>query len=319
MLTRRLGRSNLQSSAIGLGCWTIGGPFTFVDHPAGWGEVNDDESIQAIHLALELGINFFDTAAAYGCGHSERILAQALAGRRKEVIIATKFGHVMDEARLLVTTDNNVPERVRSDCEASLNRLNTDYIDLFQLHAGALDFERALETRNILEELAKEGKIRWYGWSTDDPERARLFAQGKHCATVQYVLNLANDAPLMLAVCEEYDLASLNRGPLGRGLLTGKFSPETTFAPSDIRSRWNLQEGEQKRQLAQMESAREVLSQGGRTLAQAALVWCLTRSPRTIPIPGFRNADQVRENAQAVELGLLSEEQMAQLEKMFGR
>ena len=254
---------------------------------------------------LELGINFFDTAAAYGCGHSERILAKALGNRRKDVVIATKFGHILDEAKRFVTTDDNVPDRVRTDCEASLRRLNTDYIDLFQLHAGALDFERALETRQLLEELVEEGKIRWYGWSTDDPERARLFAQGEHCAAVQHVLNMANDAPLMLAVCEKFDLASLNRGPLGRGLLTGKFKPDTQFSSSDIRSRWNLHEGDQRRQLVQMEAAREVLSQGGRTLAQAALAWCLTRSPRTIPIPGFRNASQVRENAQAARFGFV--------------
>lgn len=317
--TRRLGRSNLQVSAIGLGCWTIGGPFHFVDHQAGWGEVVDLESIEAIQLALELGVNFFDTAAVYGCGHSEEILGKALAKRRQDVIIATKFGHVMDVEQRRATTDPKVASRVRSDCEASLRRLNIDTIDLFQLHAGDLKLDEASRVRDILEVLVEEGKIRWYGWSTDDPERARFFAQGEHCTAIQHVLNLAHDAPEMLAVCEQYDLASLNRTPLGRGILTGKVQADTRFPASDIRSLWNLQEGGLAEQLRQVAAAREVLTQQGHTLAQAALAWCLRRSSRTIPIPGFRNADQVRENVQTLKLGMLSQQQMDQLDMLFGR
>ena len=129
MFLRRLGRSNLEVSAMGLGCWAMGGLWTFNDEPAGWGGVEDAESIRAIHCALDAGINFFDTAANYGCGHSEQILGQAVVGRRGKVILATKFGYVIDEDNRVVTrNDKDLVKRIRSDCEGSLRRLQSDYI-----------------------------------------------------------------------------------------------------------------------------------------------------------------------------------------------
>src|SRR5512137_2390843 len=118
MFKRRLGRSNLEVSAMGLGCWAIGGPWTIDGEPAGWGQVDDAESIRAVHYALDAGINFFDTAANYGCGHSERILGQAVARRRDRVILATKFGYIIDEERRVVTRTEDVIPRVRQECEA---------------------------------------------------------------------------------------------------------------------------------------------------------------------------------------------------------
>jgi aryl-alcohol dehydrogenase-like predicted oxidoreductase len=130
MFTRTLGRSNIEVSALGLGCWAIGGPWSWSDGRAmGWGQVDDAESARAIHKALDLGVSFFDTAANYGAGHSERILGQALAGRRDRVVIATKFGHVVDEETRVVHDDDVLLENIRQDCENSLRRLGTDYID----------------------------------------------------------------------------------------------------------------------------------------------------------------------------------------------
>src|SRR6266545_7512649 len=164
MFQRDLGtRTGVQVSALGLGCWAIGGPFTFNGQPAGWGEVDDDESVRAIRHALELGITLFDTADVYGCGHSERVLGRALAGRRDEVVISTKFGLRFDEATRTGAGADVSPEYVRRACEASLRRLGTDRIDLYQLHGGADDRAGAAGVVEVLEALVAEGKVRFYG------------------------------------------------------------------------------------------------------------------------------------------------------------
>lgn len=317
--TRHLGRSGIEVSAMGLGCWAIGGPWTFVDHAAGWGQVDDDESIRAIHCALDLGIKFFDTAANYGCGHSERILGKAIAGRRDKVVLATKFGYAVDEEKRIVTLSDDVAGQIRQDCEASLRRLNTDYIDLYQFHVGDYDPAQAAKVRDRLEELVVEGKIRWYGWSTDNPEGARVFAQGRHCTAIQHILNVARDAPEILAICDEFDQASVNRTPLGGGVLLGKFTPDTTFPEDDVRHAWNLREGWGADRLRQIDAAREILTSNGRTLAQAALAWIWARSDRTIPIPGFKTVAQVKENVKATEFGPFTSEQAKQIDALFGR
>jgi aryl-alcohol dehydrogenase-like predicted oxidoreductase len=162
-LTRSLGRSGIEVSAVGLGCWAIGGPFFRDGGPVGWGEVDDAESTRAIHRALDLGATFFDTSNVYGAGHSERVLGRALAGRRDEVAIATKFGNVFDESTRHITGADASPEGIRRACEASLRRLGTDRIDLYQLHLGDYDPVAAVEVRETLEELVDEGSIRAYG------------------------------------------------------------------------------------------------------------------------------------------------------------
>ena len=164
MFTRKLGQSNIEVSALGLGCWAIGGPWTVNgQHPAGWGEVDDAESIQAIHYAVDYGVTFFDTAANYGAGHSERILGRALADRRDQVIIATKFGYRVDEAAKDIThygdpRAGNVASHIRQDCENSLRRLDTDIIDLYQFHVGYYQPEKVGPILDVLENLVAEGK-----------------------------------------------------------------------------------------------------------------------------------------------------------------
>jgi len=220
--SRKLGRSGIEVSPMGLGCWAIGGLWQWLGGPGGRGEVDDNESIRAIYAALDCGINFFDTAANYGSGHSERILGQALAGRRQQAVIATKFGFVVDETGKKVSRfehDTGVIKDARASCEASLRRLDTDYIDLFQLHVWDYPAGPAAELREVLEGLVREGKIRAYGWSTDSPELAQVFVEGEHCAAIQHDLNVILDAPEMLTLCERRDLASVNRSPLARGAL----------------------------------------------------------------------------------------------------
>ncbi len=236
MYTRTLGRSGLEVSALGLGTWAIGGPFLNEHgHPVGWSHVDDGESVRAIHRGLDLGITFWDTANVYGTGHSEKLLGLALAGRRDRLVLATKFGRTFQEGSGRVSGDDASPDAIRRACEDSLRRLNTDWIDLYQLHLGDLDLESAALVRDTLEALVSEGKIRWYGWSTDDPARAAFFADGEHCTAVQFQCNLFERNDAMLALCRERDLAGVIRGPLGKGLLTGKFTADSVLPDDDVR------------------------------------------------------------------------------------
>jgi aryl-alcohol dehydrogenase-like predicted oxidoreductase len=317
MFTRTLGRSAIEVSALGLGCWAIGGPFYRNGNPVGWGEVDDAESLRALQRALDLGVTFFDTSDVYGCGHSERILGQALQGRRQQVVIATKFGNIFDAESRTITGASGESAHIRRACTESLARLQTDYIDLYQFHVGDYDLALADDVRATLEDLVAEGKIRSYGWSTDSPERAVHFAEGPHCSAIQQRLNLFEGNQEVLAICERQNLASVNRGPLAMGLLTGKFDKSSQMPANDVRHAWNFQEGEQARRLEKLAQIREVLTSDGRTLAQAALGWIWAHSPATVPIPGFKTVAQVEENAGALDWGPLGEAQMAEINRLM--
>ncbi len=179
MLKRTLGRSGIEVNALGIGCWAVGGPWHEAGNgqPFGWGVIDDQESIAAIQCALDNGISFIDTSDNYGAGHSERIIGQALQGRRGNAVIATKFGYVTNEKMKEASGVNASRAYIKQACEASLRRLKTDYIDLYQFHLGDYPEHLALEVMDVLEELATEGKIRYFGWSTDLPDRAEIFAQ----------------------------------------------------------------------------------------------------------------------------------------------
>lgn len=322
MLTRTLGKSELEVSAMGLGCWAIGGPWTWDQpgqdpFPAGWGQIDDAESIHAIHAGLDAGITFFDTAANYGAGHSEQILGEALQGRRQDVVIATKFGHIIDEdAKTVYGDDSQILDNVRRDVENSLRRLQTDYIDIYQLHEAQYDPELALELRDVLEALVAEGKIRWYGWSTDLVDRARLFAPGEHCTSIQFRLNALADNEEMRALCAQFSLAGINKDPLNKGILTGKFTPESTFPDDDIRSGVSFQEERMRRRLNTVEALRDVFTSGGRTMAQGALAYIWGLDERMVPIPGFKTVTQVEQNAAAMTFGPLSPEEVRQVQEI---
>lgn len=328
--TRRLGRSGIEVSAMGLGCWAIGGPWLFNGAPGGWSQVDDAESLRALQRALDLGITFFDTAANYGAGHSERLLGQALRGRRDDVVVATKFGYAVDEAAKVVNSlapqeeASDVAGHLRASLEESLRRLGTDYVDVYLLHVWGLAVDRALEARELLERFVAEGKIRTYGWSTDRPDAIAAFSTGAHCSVVEQQLSVLDGSAEVLALCEQLDLASLNRGPLGMGLLTGKFAAESRFAGDDVRrhAQWHpgFKDGQPTREwLEKLAAIREVLTSGGRTLAQGALAWLWARSPRTIPIPGFKTVAQVEENCGALRHGPLGGSQLAEIERLLGR
>jgi len=303
-----------------MGCWAIGGPWTWKKpgqepFPAGWGKINDDESIRAIHAGLDAGINFFDTAANYGAGHSEVVLGQALKGQRDQVVIATKFGHIVNEEGKFVYADSDlILENVALDVENSLRRLQTDYIDIYQLHEGGYDPDLAIELRDVLEDLVQSGKIRWYGWSTDLVDRAAVFAVGPHCTSIQFRLNAIFDDPEMRKLIANHNLAGINKDPLNKGILTGKYSTESHFPDDDIRSRADFGDERLTQRFKTIDALRDVLCSDGRTMAQGALAYIWALDDRMVPIPGFKTVQQVEDNAGAMAFGPLSNDQVAQVQ-----
>lgn len=325
-MKRKLGRSGIEVSALGMGCWAIGGPFWDGDTPLGWGEVDDEESIRAVQTALDRGVTFFDTANVYGAGHSERVLGRALSGRRPQVVIATKFNAVFDEDTRQVTGSDATPDGIIRACEDSLRRLGTDCIDLYQFHDNHYPPEKAGPVMETLERLVDAGKIRFYGWSTDFPDRAEVFARGEHCTSIQLQLNVLDDNPEVIDICEKNSLAAINRGPLAMGLLTGKYTGTTRPADNDVRGsrspEWMkyFSGGTPSPEwLTKRDSVREILTSGGRTVAQGALAWLWARSSQTIPIPGFRTVNQVEENTGAMEYGPLTSDQMREIDEILDR
>lgn len=305
-------------SALGFGCWAIGGPFSDTEgKPLGWGEVADEESIAALRRAMELGVTFFDTADVYGAGHSERVLGRALAGHRDEVVIASKWGNVFDEdTKVLTGTDHSV-EHMHKAIRATLTRLGTDHLDLYQLHIGP-SITEAEPLADAAETLIDQGLILGYGWSTDDPDRAAAWAGRPGYVAVQHELSVLHDAPELVALCERHGLASINRTPLAMGLL-GRRDHTRPATGADIRTsapewlRFFTDGVPTQEWSTRVDALREILTSDGRTLAQGALAWLWARGDRTIPIPGFRNVHQAEDNAGALTHGPLNPDQMTEI------
>lgn len=315
MELRRMGRSGIKIGPLGLGTARMAG--------LGWREDivpqevssrNKRDAIRAIHAAVDLGVTLFDTAENYGHGLSESILGEALLGRHKGVVVVTKFG------------EDPVPDQedpwsldassIKLKCEASLRRLRLDCIDLYLLHRRDYPLERAPALMEVLEDLVNAGKIRYYGWSTDDVKRARFFADGEHCTAIEHRLNVFNDNPSMLELCQAQDQASLNRVPLLMGVLSGHWSPETKLEKDDPRKQW-FEHAEFQKLLACAQQIEPFLTVDGRSYVQGALGWIWARSPLTIPLPGFRDMEQLKELAQAQEFGPLSKNAMRAIEELL--
>jgi aryl-alcohol dehydrogenase-like predicted oxidoreductase len=331
MTNRTLGRSGIGVSALGFGCWAIGGEwFSSEGQPWGWGAVDDEESVRALRRGIELGITFFDTADCYGTGHSERVLGRAVAGQRDGVVIASKWGNTFEDgSRRSDLVPDLTPAYARRALTDTLRRLGTDYLDLYQLHVNQAPPEEAAVLRETCEAFVREGLIRAYGWSTDDPARARLFAEGPHCATVQVNANVFEDAPEMFALAAEVPLAAIIRGPLAMGVLTGKYSAAAGTGPAiaagDIRSappEWLrfFRDGRLAPEwAARFDAVRDILTGGGRTPAQGALAWLWARSPHAVPIPGIRTVAQAEENAGALAFGPLTADQVKEIDALLER
>jgi aryl-alcohol dehydrogenase-like predicted oxidoreductase len=280
------------------------------EQPLGYAGVDDDAAREAIRRGVERGVTLFDTADAYGAGHSERLLGEVLE-HEPQVRIATKFGNTIDETNRQLTGVDVSPGYVRSALAASLRRLRRERVDLYQLHTPDVTPTQAEDLVAVLEDLAAEGSIGWWGVSTDDAQTARRFAPGPHCTAMQLELNVLDDNPAMLQVCAEHDLAALCRSPLAMGLLGGRYGPTSTLPTDDVRGRqpewlrWFRDGRPNPDYLAALDAVRSALTIDGRTLAQGAIGWIWAHDSRAIPLPGFRNVAQVDDTTGALGIGPL--------------
>lgn len=300
MEQRRLGSSGPLVSAIGLGCMPMSGSY---------GRADEDEAIDTIRHAVAAGVTLIDTADVYGLGHNERLVGRALAGRRDEVVVATKFGNVFEERTGRAGRIDGRPEYVRQACEASLGRLSIDTIDLYQLHR--VDPETPIEeTVGALAELVTEGKIRHIGLSEAMPEDIRRACAVHPVASVQseYSLFERGVEAEVLDTCESVGVGFLAYAPLARGVLGGALRPGVPLDETDKRAsdalfpRVGPSNIDANARLAA--TVRSIGEAHRATTAQVALAWLLTRRPFVVPIPGTKRAQRVEENARAVDVEL---------------
>ena len=292
MNTRKLGNSDLMITPIGFGAWAVGGPWQF-----GWGEQSDRDSTAAIQRALELGINWIDTAAVYGLGHSEEVVAQALRdweGQRPYVF--TKCGMVWNEKGEIGYCLR--PKSIRRECEASLRRLNIDVIDLYQIHWPADDLVETLEGWAAMGDLQKEGKVRWIGasnFSLQELQRANGIAP---MTSLQppYSLVRRDAEKELLPFCERENIGVIVYSPMASGLLTGAMTRDRLAnLPADDWRRGNpdFQEPRFSKNLALVERLGAVGARHGKSPGEVAIAWTLRHSAVTGAIVGARNAKQV--------------------------
>lgn len=320
MQTITLKNTDLQISPMGLGAWAIGGQWIFDKNQAGWGKVDDAESLRAIHAALDAGITLIDTAANYGTGHSEDMVGQAIKGRRDKVVIATKFGFDVDETAKQVAyqSPDAILNNLAFECERSLRHLDTDVIDIYQFHMWDFPAERVPELLEGLERLVAQGKIRSYGWSTDNVELVRLFSVGQHATVIQHAANVMEPARAMFAFTADAGLTSLVRSPLLMGFLSDKYNQGVRFATTDVRSH-EFSTERISRIVANRAKIRDILTSNGRSVVQGALAWLWAMGEQVVPIPGIRTEAQARENAAAMDFGPLMPEQVIEIETLLGR
>ncbi len=303
MEERQLGRVGPTVSAIGLGCMPMSGVY---------GNTTDAEGVAAIHRALDLGITLLDTADVYGDGHNERLVGRAIRDRRDEVVLATKFGNVR-AAGDRPASINGRPEYVRAACEASLGRLGVDTIDLYQQHR--VDPDTPIEeTVGAMAELVQEGKVRYLGLSEALAPDLRRAAAVHPISSVQSEYSLLERGVEVdvLGACEELGIGFLPFSPLLRGLLAGSLAADSQLDEGDFRNgdrfpRVGPEHRSANARLAQV--VREIADEHGRSPAQVALAWLLSRHPWVVPIPGTKRAAYVDDNAQAPALTLTGEDQ----------
>lgn len=316
-----LGKSGIKISPIGLGCWPIGGEMYLDGKSDAYSNIDDNESIKAIHAGIDSGINFIDTSDCYGAGHSERVIGKAIKGIRDRVVIASKFGYAFNEENKHITHEDNSPQYIEEACMNTLKRLKTDYIDLYQFHVGYLKEDIANSAIKKLLELKQRGVIREIGWSTYDPKMLDYFPD--KLAAVQYPSNVLNPNKELEKKCRDKKLLSLINSPLAMGLLGGKYRPGDTISQGDVRSSgfdWVTYFKDGKPDMDfynKMDSVRDILTTNGRTIAQGAIAWLWGNSKTSVPIPGFRTVKQATENARAMEKGPLTLSQMLEIDKIL--
>jgi aryl-alcohol dehydrogenase-like predicted oxidoreductase len=293
MKYRTLGKTGLRVSVIGLGTMVHAGHF---------GPMKDSESLSAIDTALDLGVNFVDTSDAYGAGYAETLLGNALKGRRDKVIIATKGGNVMSGPNRGKRIFE--PDYIGRVMEESLQRLQTDYVDLYQLHNPTVDVIERGQVWEVLERAKRAGKIRHYGVSINSMEEGVAAVNDGRAETIQVEYNLLAQEPAekIFPLAQQANVGIIARVPLRRGILTGKLTAadESRFQGEDVRAR-SFKGEPFKQELAKAERLRFLVHGDIKSYVQAALAFCLAHPAVSITIPGSRNSQQMRENAAGAE------------------
>ena len=300
MQKRKLGREGLEVSALGLGCM---GMSEF------YGSVDEQESIATLHRALELGVNFLDTADMYGPFTNEELVGRAIKGRRDEVILATKFGNVRGEDGSFLGIDGR-PEYVRRACEASLRRLGVETIDLYYQHR--VDPNTPIEeTVGAMARLVEEGKVRHLGLSEAGVETIRRAHLVHPIAALQTEYSLWSRDPEdgLFDVCRELRIGFVAYSPLGRGFLTGQIKSFDDLAPDDYRRNAPRFQGENfAKNLELVERIEEIAAEKSCTPAQLALAWVLAQGEDVVPIPGTKRRKYLEENVAALEVEITPED-----------
>lgn len=305
MHTRRLGPTDLHLSSIGLGTWALGGVWQY-----GWGPQDEQESVAAIRRALELGVNWIDTASAYGLGRSEEVVGRTIQGLVEKPIIATKCGRVWNETGKIF--GNLKRESIRAEAESSLTRLKIDTIDLYQIHWPDPD-EDIEEAWEAMAELVKEGKARYLGVSNFSVEQLNRIQPIHPVASVQppYSMLARGVEADLLAYCAANNIGVIPYSPMQKGLLTGKITRERVrnLHESDHRRRdSNFREPRLSANLELVDALRVVAERRGKTLAQLAIAWVLRRPEVTAAIVGARRASQIEETVGVGEWVLSQED-----------
>lgn len=294
---RALGRSGLTVSALGLGCMGMS---------QSYGPGDDTESIATIHRALDLGVTFLDTADMYGPYLNEQLVGRAIAGRRDEVVLATKFGIVLDPADPLARGFDASPSYVRASIDGSLRRLGVDHVDLYYLHR--VDPKTPIEdTIGTMAELVQAGKVRYLGLSEAAAESIRRAHAVHPIAALQtewslWSRDIEGD---IVGTCRELGIGLVPYSPLGRGFLTGAITSPDDFTADDYRRHSPRFQGEAfQRNLELVETVRELAAAKGATASQLALAWALARGDDVVPIPGTKRRRYLEENVAALDVTL---------------
>lgn len=312
---RKLGNTGLSISEVSFGTWAIGGD---------WGTSRDEDGLKGLALAIEQGVNFFDTADVYGSGHAEELLAKATKGKEDQIHIATKFCRAGD----IHDPENYSARRISEYAEQSLRRLQREAIDLYQIHCPPIEILRDGSVFAALDQLKAEGKIRHYGVSVETIEEGLLCLEYPGVQALQVIFNLFRQQPALelLPRAEAQGTGILVRLPLASGLLTGKFNEDSTFQPDDHRSfnangeQFNVGETFAGLPFVKgVELARQLawISEGRGNMARAAMRWILDHPAVSCIIPGFKNEAQVADNLSALEVPSFTTEEMQRLSEFY--
>lgn len=307
---------------LGLGCWPLSGAMYADGQSVGYTGSDDASAMRAIHAALDHGITLFDTAAAYGAGHGERLLGRALQAH-PEAVVVTKIGVEIDENAREITGSISDPARVVEQIDNCRARLGRDCLDVVLLHLNSEPIATALPMFECMQDARRAGKIRAFGWSTDFSDRAGAIAGMEGALCVEHAMNLFIPASRVQARVRTAGMIALIRSPLAMGLLSGKYGTHSQLPKGDIRAgdhAWMsyYKNGRPNAELlARLDAVRDLLQTGGRTSVQGALGWLWAKGGHNLPVPGARNVEQVRGLAGALEFGPLPEGVMVEIERLL--